>query len=225
MHGIECEGGEVLRRKKEADDALPLWTSRDVPGAVELWNYPDLSEEELAERSASYRQLHALRKFIDDKMMYYEQALIDHTRFCRSSPGGGGGGLAEEFAVEPSEEAKYDVDNESLAYLFNQASGIEVFEVSQFMLIPYAHQDKFDMAAAALEKGGQEEDDSDHRRNAADSSSFKLLNELGDLLMLPTDMLLGNIMKEICPSIGLPLLKSATSPLTSSVMNKFLEWF
>ncbi|KAF0932856.1 hypothetical protein E2562_012179 [Oryza meyeriana var. granulata] len=40
-------------------------------------NYPDLSEEKLAERSASYRQLHALRKFIDDKMMYYEQALID----------------------------------------------------------------------------------------------------------------------------------------------------
>ncbi|KAF0932853.1 hypothetical protein E2562_012176 [Oryza meyeriana var. granulata] len=52
------------------------------------------------------------------------------------------------------------------------------------------------MAAAALKKGGQEEDDSDHRRDAADSSSFKLLNELGDLLMLPTDMLLGNIMKE-----------------------------
>ncbi|KAF0932855.1 hypothetical protein E2562_012178 [Oryza meyeriana var. granulata] len=36
MHGIECEGGEVLRRKKEADDASHLWTSRDVPGAVEL---------------------------------------------------------------------------------------------------------------------------------------------------------------------------------------------
>ncbi|KAF0916192.1 hypothetical protein E2562_000784 [Oryza meyeriana var. granulata] len=63
------------------------------------------------------------------------------------------------------------------------------------------------MAAAALEKGGQEEDDSDHRRDAADSSSFKLLNELGDLLMLPTDMLLGNIMKEICPYIDLPLLQ------------------
>ncbi|KAF0932866.1 hypothetical protein E2562_012189 [Oryza meyeriana var. granulata] len=83
MHGIECEGGEVLRRKKEADDALPLWTSRDVPGAVELWNYPDLSEEKLAERSASYRQLHALRKFIDDKMMYYEQALIDQGLLLR----------------------------------------------------------------------------------------------------------------------------------------------
>ncbi|KAF0920270.1 hypothetical protein E2562_034119 [Oryza meyeriana var. granulata] len=88
-------------------------------------------------------------------------------------------------------------------------------------------QDKFDMAAAALEKGGQAGDDSDHRRDAADSSSFKLLNELGDLLMLPTDMLLGNIMKEV----GLPFYwpstdsKSATSPLTSSVLNKFLEWF
>ncbi|KAF0932857.1 hypothetical protein E2562_012180 [Oryza meyeriana var. granulata] len=37
----------------------------------------DLSEVELAECSASSRQLYTLRKFMDDKMMYYEQAFID----------------------------------------------------------------------------------------------------------------------------------------------------
>ncbi|VAI33803.1 unnamed protein product [Triticum turgidum subsp. durum] len=47
----------------------------------------------------------------------------------------------------------------------------------------------------------------DVRRDGAESNSFKLLNELSDLLMLPKDMLLEkSIRKEVCPSIGLPLV-------------------
>ncbi|PKA47300.1 hypothetical protein AXF42_Ash017245 [Apostasia shenzhenica] len=39
------------------------------------------------------------------------------------------------------------------------------------------------------------------------SKCFRLLNELSDLLMLPKDMLLDrNIRKEVCPSIGLPII-------------------
>lgn len=41
----------------------------------------------------------------------------------------------------------------------------------------------------------------------AESKPFPLLNELSDLLMLPKDMLLERtIRKEVCPSIGLPLI-------------------
>ncbi|XP_006660764.2 uncharacterized protein LOC102709200 [Oryza brachyantha] len=68
-------------------------------------------------------------------------------------------------------------------------------------------QDKFGMVAAASEKDGQAGDDSDDRRHSVDVSSFKLLNQLSDLLMLPKDMLLEkSIRKEVCPSIGLPLV-------------------
>ncbi|KAJ4970482.1 hypothetical protein NE237_003581 [Protea cynaroides] len=42
----------------------------------------------------------------------------------------------------------------------------------------------------------------------SDPKSFRLLNELSDLLMLPKDMLMErSIRKEVCPSIGLPLVK------------------
>ncbi|KAL5197561.1 hypothetical protein ABZP36_001073 [Zizania latifolia] len=68
-------------------------------------------------------------------------------------------------------------------------------------------QDKFGMVAADSEKDDQTGDDSDDRRDAADLRSFKLLNELSDLLMLPKDMLLEkSIRKEVCPSTGLPLV-------------------
>ncbi|EAZ09559.1 hypothetical protein OsI_31838 [Oryza sativa Indica Group] len=68
-------------------------------------------------------------------------------------------------------------------------------------------QDKFGMVAAAPEKHGQAGDESDDRSGAADFYSFKLLNELSDLLMLPKDMLLEkSIRKEVCPSIGIPLV-------------------
>lgn len=68
--------------------------------------------------------------------------------------------------------------------------------------------DTFDMDADESEKDGQDaRGDGDDRRDAAESNSFKLLNELSDLLMLPKDMLLEkSIRKEICPSIGLPLV-------------------
>lgn len=59
-------------------------------------------------------------------------------------------------------------------------------------------QDKFGMVAAAPEKHGQAGDESDDRSGAADFYSFKLLNELSDLLMLPKDMLLEkSIRKEV----------------------------
>ncbi|CAL5087698.1 unnamed protein product [Urochloa decumbens] len=68
--------------------------------------------------------------------------------------------------------------------------------------------DTFDMDGAESEKDGQDaEDNGDDRRDAAESNCFKLLNELSDLLMLPKDMLLEkSIRKEVCPSIGLPLV-------------------
>ncbi|KAL5221007.1 hypothetical protein ABZP36_025720 [Zizania latifolia] len=45
------------------------------------------------------------------------------------------------------------------------------------------------------------------RRGAAVSKTFQLLNELSDLLMLPKDMLVEkSIRKEVCPSVGLPLV-------------------
>jgi 23S rRNA C2498 (ribose-2'-O)-methylase RlmM len=56
------------------------------------------------------------------------------------------------------------------------------------------------MDAAESEKGGQDvEVNGDDRRDAAESTCFKLLNELSDLLMLPKDMLLEKaIRKEVC---------------------------
>ncbi|GJN33619.1 hypothetical protein PR202_gb22239 [Eleusine coracana subsp. coracana] len=68
--------------------------------------------------------------------------------------------------------------------------------------------DTFGMDAAETEKdGSDEEDNCDDRRDVVESSCFKLLNELSDLLMLPKDMLLEkSIRKEVCPSIGLPLV-------------------
>lgn len=68
--------------------------------------------------------------------------------------------------------------------------------------------DTFGMDAAESEKDGQDvEINGDDRRDAAESTCFKLLNELSDLLMLPKDMLLKKtIRKEVCPSIGLPLV-------------------
>ncbi|KAJ1269083.1 hypothetical protein BS78_07G183500 [Paspalum vaginatum] len=49
--------------------------------------------------------------------------------------------------------------------------------------------------------------DDDEERGGAESKSFRLLNELSDLLMLPKDMLLEkSIRKEVCPSIGLQLV-------------------
>ncbi|KAF8694832.1 hypothetical protein HU200_037929 [Digitaria exilis] len=68
--------------------------------------------------------------------------------------------------------------------------------------------DMFGMNGAESGKDGQDaEDNVDERRHAAESNCFKLLNELSDLLMLPKDMLLEkSIRKEVCPSIGLPVV-------------------
>ncbi|GJN03926.1 hypothetical protein PR202_ga21425 [Eleusine coracana subsp. coracana] len=64
--------------------------------------------------------------------------------------------------------------------------------------------DKFDMDADDSE---DIDSDDDERSGMAKSKSFELLNELSDLLMLPKDMLLEtSIRKEVCPSIGLPLM-------------------
>ncbi|KAL6644570.1 hypothetical protein ACP70R_016178 [Stipagrostis hirtigluma subsp. patula] len=64
--------------------------------------------------------------------------------------------------------------------------------------------DKFGLDADDSEDIGN---DDDERRHATGSKSFQLLNELSDLLMLPKDMLLEkSIRKEVCPSIGLPLV-------------------
>ena len=56
------------------------------------------------------------------------------------------------------------------------------------------------MDAAESEKDGQGvKSNGDDRRDAAESTCFKLLNELSDLLMLPKDMLLEKtIRKEVC---------------------------
>jgi hypothetical protein len=59
----------------------------------------------------------------------------------------------------------------------------------------------FGMDTAENEKDGHDAEDSgDYRRDVAESSCFKLLNELSDLLMLPKDMLLENfVRKEVIP--------------------------
>ncbi|CAA7396410.1 unnamed protein product [Spirodela intermedia] len=53
------------------------------------------------------------------------------------------------------------------------------------------------------------EGEDDHRREAAaPQKSFRLLNALSDLLMLPKDMLLDeSIRREVCPSFGEPVLR------------------
>ncbi|XP_043690627.1 uncharacterized protein LOC122641458 isoform X2 [Telopea speciosissima] len=51
-------------------------------------------------------------------------------------------------------------------------------------------------------------EDEDRRGGNAEPKSFRLLNELSDLLMLPKDLLMDrSIRKEVCPSISLPLIK------------------
>ncbi|CAM0951974.1 unnamed protein product [Alopecurus aequalis] len=68
--------------------------------------------------------------------------------------------------------------------------------------------DTFGMDGDDSEKDGQDAGrDGVERRGKGELNSFKLLNELSDLLMLPKDMLLDNsIRKEVCPSIGIPLV-------------------
>jgi hypothetical protein len=65
----------------------------------------------------------------------------------------------------------------------------------------------FGMDTAEKENDGHDaEDNGDDRRDAAESSCFKLLNELSDLLMLPKDMLLEKpIRKEVCGSSLTPM--------------------
>lgn len=69
--------------------------------------------------------------------------------------------------------------------------------------------DLFGMDADDSLKEDQVNGDDDHRRCLdSESKSFPLLNSLSDLLMLPKDMLMDrSIRKEVCPSIGLPLIK------------------
>ncbi|KAH7519023.1 hypothetical protein JRO89_XSUnG0151300 [Xanthoceras sorbifolium] len=60
----------------------------------------------------------------------------------------------------------------------------------------------------SLKEDQHSSDDDDRQVGDGGPKSFSLLNELSDLLMLPKDMLLDrSIRKEICPSIGLPLIK------------------
>lgn len=68
------------------------------------------------------------------------------------------------------------------------------------------------MDAAKSEKDSQDaESNGDDRRDAAESTCFKLLNELSDLLMLPKDMLLDKtIRKEV--SFSFVVLVSFPSP-------------
>ncbi|MQM05808.1 hypothetical protein Taro_038622 [Colocasia esculenta] len=66
-----------------------------------------------------------------------------------------------------------------------------------------------DDADASLKDGQNQVDDNDDDRGGDDavSKTFYLLNSLSDLLMLPKDMLLNkSIRKEVCPSIGVPLI-------------------
>ncbi|KAG6513329.1 hypothetical protein ZIOFF_023653 [Zingiber officinale] len=60
---------------------------------------------------------------------------------------------------------------------------------------------------SSREDQDQDTDGNDDREWGTQSKSFRLLNELSDLLMLPKDMLLENtVRKEVCPSIDLPLI-------------------
>ncbi|KAI0519563.1 hypothetical protein KFK09_007014 [Dendrobium nobile] len=59
----------------------------------------------------------------------------------------------------------------------------------------------------SVDDEGIDNKDDDRTTKDTNSKCFGLLNQLSDLLMLPKDMLLErNIRKEVCPSIGLPLL-------------------
>ncbi|XP_009418203.2 uncharacterized protein LOC103998449 isoform X1 [Musa acuminata AAA Group] len=68
--------------------------------------------------------------------------------------------------------------------------------------------DLFGMDAEDSTKDVQDANEEETLMEAnAGSKSFHLLNELCDLLMLPKDMLLDRtVRKEVCPSIGLPLI-------------------
>ncbi|KAK6945333.1 hypothetical protein RJ641_026435 [Dillenia turbinata] len=58
-----------------------------------------------------------------------------------------------------------------------------------------------------VKQHGSSEDDDRHGGDS-EPKSFLLLNSLSDLLMLPKDMLMDcSIRQEVCPSIGLPLIK------------------
>uniref|UniRef100_A0A0E0DKC3 Uncharacterized protein n=1 Tax=Oryza meridionalis TaxID=40149 RepID=A0A0E0DKC3_9ORYZ len=46
-NAIPCEGGEVLRRKKEAVAASMLWRTPDVPGASDVWDPIEVPAEML----------------------------------------------------------------------------------------------------------------------------------------------------------------------------------
>uniref|UniRef100_I1PR09 Uncharacterized protein n=1 Tax=Oryza glaberrima TaxID=4538 RepID=I1PR09_ORYGL len=46
-NAIPCEGGEVLRRKKEAVAASMLWRTPDVPGASDVWDSIEVPAEML----------------------------------------------------------------------------------------------------------------------------------------------------------------------------------
>ncbi|CAK7342454.1 unnamed protein product [Dovyalis caffra] len=67
--------------------------------------------------------------------------------------------------------------------------------------------DMFGIAAYDSLKEDQPDGGDDDRQDG-ETKSFVLLNDLSDLLMLPKDMLMDrSIRKEVCPSIGLPLIK------------------
>ncbi|KAI9392182.1 hypothetical protein POPTR_006G056800v4 [Populus trichocarpa] len=67
--------------------------------------------------------------------------------------------------------------------------------------------DMFGIDADDSLKEDQHDSEGDDRRYG-ETKSFLLLNDLSDLLMLPKDMLMDrSIRKEVCPSIGLPLVK------------------
>ncbi|KAF8403854.1 hypothetical protein HHK36_011960 [Tetracentron sinense] len=68
--------------------------------------------------------------------------------------------------------------------------------------------DLFGMDADDSLKDHGNSDDDDKQGGNAEPKSFRLLNALSDLLMLPKDMLMDrSVRKEVCPSIGLPLIK------------------
>ncbi|KAF8395871.1 hypothetical protein HHK36_019826 [Tetracentron sinense] len=68
--------------------------------------------------------------------------------------------------------------------------------------------DLFGMDADDSLKDNGNSEDEDRHGSDAEPKSFRLLNALSDLLMLPKDMLMDPfIRKEVCPSIGLPLIK------------------
>ncbi|XP_019055955.1 PREDICTED: uncharacterized protein LOC104613015 [Nelumbo nucifera] len=68
--------------------------------------------------------------------------------------------------------------------------------------------DLFGMDADDSVKDQASDEDDFRRVGDAEPKSFYLLNALSDLLMLPKDMLMDrSIRKEVCPSIGLPLVK------------------